>query len=110
MNSFTPAGQMKKLLTIESISTTRTTAGETTDTATEVCQTWAKIEPISGREYYAAKAQQETTTHRINMPYRSDITARMRATWNGRTFNFTTVINVREADRELEIMATEVMA
>ena len=35
---------------------------------------------------------------------------RMQGVYNGRTFNFTNVNNVNELNRELEIMATEVVS
>jgi len=110
MNRFTPIGEMRKLVTIQSIATVRTDDGETTDTASTFCQAWAKVAPLVGRESYLARAQTDATSYKINLLYRSGITQRMQATFDGRTFMFTSVVNVGEMNREIEILATEVLA
>ena len=71
--------------------------------------TWALIEPLGGRELFLAKTSQDTSSHRIRMLYQPGITARMRAKYQGRVFNFTSVNNIGEQTRELEILATEVL-
>ncbi len=103
-------GRMRHYVAIERRDLTPTDDGATADTAVVVCRCWASIEPLSGREAWIAREQQATTTHRIRMHYRAGITPAMRAVWAGRTFEFTTVVNVDELNRELEIMATEVLS
>lgn len=105
---WTPMGRMKAKLVISTIDETRTSDGETRDTAIPLITAWAEIVPLSGRELYLARAQQQQITHVIRMHYDPDITAKMQATWQGRTFYFESVINVNEANRQLEIMAIEV--
>lgn len=100
---------MRKRITIQRISTRPTAGGETTDTPTLVCQAWASIEPLGGRESWLAKAQQDTSSHRIRMRYRQGITPLMRAVYQGRVFHFTSVNDLEELHRELEILATEVV-
>lgn len=101
---------MRKRITIERIDETRTESGETTDTPIAICQAWAKIAPLSGREAWQAQEQQSTTSHKINMRYQPGITSKMRATYQGRIFNFTDVRDLDEMHEELEIMATEAQA
>jgi SPP1 family predicted phage head-tail adaptor len=113
MSKWKPRGQMRRLITIQSVSVVPTEDGATaneggSNTAT-VTQTWASIEPLSGREAWMAKAQQDTSTHRIRMPYQPGITPKMQAVYQGRVFKFTSVNNIDELNKEIEIMATEVV-
>lgn len=109
MSKWTPVGTMRRKITIESIDVTPTASGETTDTPIPLITAWALIEPLGGRELFLAKTSQDTSSHRIRMLYQPGITARMRAKYQGRVFNFTNVNNVSENGRELEILAIEVL-
>lgn len=102
------AGKKNKLITIQQVTQTVTDEGEATEAWTEYKQAWAAIEPLSSREQWYAKQSQATQSHKITIWYVSGITTRMRATWDSRTFNFDSVVNPEEADRELVINATEV--
>jgi len=104
------AGKRNKRITIQSLTETTTDGGEVTETASDVAEVWAAIEPLSARETWFARQSQATTTHKITMLYRPDVTSRMRATWDDRTFNFESVVNMDEANREMLITATEVTA
>lgn len=103
------AGTRSRRIAIQSLTEVTTDAGEVTETATTLATVWAAIEPISGREEWLAKQSQATTTHKIVMLYRDDVTSDMQALYNGRTFRFDSVINLNEANRHLQIMATEVV-
>lgn len=104
------AGKKNKLITIQQLAQTTTDGGEVTETPLNVATTLAAIEPLTATEQWKAKQSQATTTHTITIHYLNGITSRMRATWNGRTFNFESVINVDEANRGMVILATEVTA
>ena len=107
-NPWTPIGEMRHLITIQRLDITRTESGETTETAVSVCeQVHAKIEPLNTQERWKANLQQDTTAHRIRMLYQPGIVAKMQALWNDRVLNFTSVIDLLEMRRELEILATE---
>ena len=67
----------------------------------------ADIEPLSGREYFAAAQVNAEISHRIRLWYRTDVTPKCRGVWGTRTFDFVSVINVGERNIELEIMAVE---
>ena len=101
------AGKRKCKLVIQSVDTTPTETGGTADTTSTVVTLFAAIEPLNATELYRAKMQQATTTHKITIPYVAGITPNMRGIYDSRTFNFETVVNVGELNRELEIMATE---
>lgn len=101
------AGAKRCKLTIQRIATTPTAGGETADTNSTYCTVFAEIIPLGGRELMLARAQQDLSTHRIRCVYTAGVTAKMRGVYAGRTFNFTSVVNVGELNRELEIMAVE---
>ena len=67
----------------------------------------ASIEPISGREYFAAQSTQADVTHRIRIRYLSGIVPKMRVSYNSRIFDILSVINVGERNRELQLMCRE---
>jgi SPP1 family predicted phage head-tail adaptor len=104
---YNPAGKRNKKVTLQSLTIATDENGETTETAATIATVWASIEPLNSREQYYANQVQSTTTHKITILYHPSVTTRTQAVWNGRTFNFDSVINLDEANRELLIMATE---
>ena len=103
------AGARDRKIVIQSLSQSITDGGEVTETAATFCTVWAQILPLSARESWIAQQSQATTTHKIKILYRPDITHEMQATYDGRTFKFDSVVNLDEASRHLLITATEVM-
>jgi SPP1 family predicted phage head-tail adaptor len=77
-------------------------------------QTWAtyketrgQIKPIRGREYFDNAAVQGEVTHKVTLRYVKGVTPKMRIKYDGRTFEITSVINIEEANRVLELMCKE---
>lgn len=71
----------------------------------------AEVRPLSGSELLAAQQVSASTTHEIVMRYGSDITARDRLTFNGRTLELDAPpINVGERNRELVLRCHETEA
>jgi len=103
------AGARDRRITIQSMTETITDGGEVTETWTTECRIWAQISPLTARENWVAQQSQATTTHKIKILYRPDITHKMQATYDSRTFKFDSVVNLDEANRHLMITATEVM-
>jgi SPP1 family predicted phage head-tail adaptor len=69
---------------------------------------WCSIEPLSGRDFFAAQATQSEISHRIRMRYIDGVRPNMRLNHGGRYLLFVAVRNVDERNRELEIDAKEV--
>ncbi len=92
--------------------------GEWTDLCSPV---YVQFMPIAGREYFQAQQVEAQTTHRVRLHYRSDVLPKMRLRMakpgiedldeaddnHHRIFQIDSVINVNEANRELELMVTE---
>ena len=75
----------------------------------DICKSWALIQPLSGKERMAADQNQSDIEYRIVTRYRSelsDLDAGDRATWNDKTFDIRAVIWRNHMIKELEILAT----
>lgn len=68
---------------------------------------WAKVEPISSREYFFAQANQAEATHRIKVRYRPDIDQAMRISHRGKIYEITSVIDMGGSRRFLELLCVE---
>jgi len=82
-------------------------AGGFEDDWEEVVTLWASIDRVRGGEHYAAGQVTAKATHKFLMRYHSAITADMRFSFSGKTYNIRSIENVGEKDRLLEIYAEE---
>lgn len=105
-----PIGSFTKRMTIQAVATDQTADGGTDETPRNFAYAWCSIESLAGMELWLLKAQQDKVTHRIHMLYQPGITPKMQGIYNGKTYNFTSVIDVDERHVKLEILATEVIA
>jgi SPP1 family predicted phage head-tail adaptor len=101
------AGPLRHRIAIERVTETRDTDGSAIETWSTYATVQASIEPISGREYFAAQSTQADLTHRIVMRYLSGIIPKMRVKYRSRIFDILSVINVEERNRELQLMCRE---
>lgn len=73
-------------------------------------RSYAFIDPIKGREFYAASQAQSAVTHKILIRYRKGITADMRIKFGRRIFMLDAPpIDFGERHEELLLMCTEVL-
>lgn len=80
-------------------------SGYMVDTWATYATVMAKIEPLVGREFFAAAALQAENTHKFTMRFRDDLLPHHRLLFNGKAWNIQSVINIRSANRELLVMA-----
>ena len=71
---------------------------------TNIATVSAAVEPLRGREYLAAAAAVSELTARIRMRYRPGITSADRVVHGSTIYGITSVIHVKSARRELELM------
>jgi SPP1 family predicted phage head-tail adaptor len=100
-------GKLRHRITIEQVIETQDADGSMIETWTTFAMAQASIEPISGREYFAAQSTQADVTHRIRLRYLSGVTPKMRVNYNSRIFDILSVININERNRELQLMCRE---
>lgn len=101
-------GQLRHRVTIQSKTTVRDKEGFEAEVWTDVTTVWAAVEPLRGREYFAAAAVHAENTVRIRMRYRSGVTPEMRVKYGTRLFDIISVIDVDERHQELQVMVKEV--
>lgn len=73
-----------------------------------VCIVWAAVDPISGREYYAAEQAQSEVSHKVRMRYRGGIKPGMRLLLGERKLYIRSVIDWEERHESLLLMVQEV--
>lgn len=100
-------GKLRHRVTIEQVTEAQDTDGSVIETWSAFAIGQASIEPISGREYFAAQSTQADVTHRVSLRYLPGITPKMRVTFGSRVFDILSVINVDERNRELQLMCRE---
>lgn len=70
---------------------------------------WAAIEPISGREFYAAEQSQSEVSHKIRCRYCTGLDTAMRITYGKRRFKIVSLIDWEERHESLLLMCKEVL-
>ena len=107
----TRAANYKHRVIIQKNTSTRgVSGGEVTSWATFLTRR-ASIEPLQGRELFAAQQFQTITTHKIKMRYDKALDVlngqEYRITYNGNTYRFEgSPINVFENNQELHFMCS----
>ena len=94
-------------MTLQVKSVSRNTYGEETVSWVDHATVWGKVEPLRGKEYFRSAQEQSDVSHRIWIRYRKNVTPAWRIKWGNRIFEIESVINLREENRWLEIMARE---
>ena len=95
------------MITIQSPVESVNTLGERVITWSDVDMVHAAVEPIRGREFFAAEQVQAEFSHRVVMRYRDGMTTRMRVLHLGRVLQINTIIDVDERHKELQMMCRE---
>lgn len=72
-----------------------------------VCETWAKIHPVAGKQFWEAQQVGATATHEVYIRYRKGITADMIIEYKGRIFDIVYIFDMEEAERFIRILAKE---
>ena len=74
---------------------------------TDYASVFAKVEPLLGREFWAAAATQSEDSVKFTIRYRGDLDTAMRIAFDGKDFNITSIQNIRSANRETLIYSKE---
>jgi len=83
--------------------------GEETEQWADIATVWAAVEPIKGREFFAAQKENAETTVRITIRYRTSITADMRILYGNKNYEINAIIDVEERHVELQLMCQELL-
>lgn len=82
-------------------------SGEPNTVWTTLRECWMSIEPLRGRELFAAQEHHSETTVRIRIRYRDDVTAQMRVLHEGKYYSVLAALDHELRHRELELMCTQ---
>lgn len=104
------AGNLRNKAEIQSLGTTQNEFGEVEEGQyTKFKDVWCSITPISGKENFLSNADYAKTTHKIKMRYTDGINASQRLVWRNRIFDFISVRNITELNKEIQMLAEEVI-
>jgi len=103
------SGNLKHKIEIQSYTETSNDFGEVTKGYSTFKTVYASITPLAGKEYFASKQLNAEVSHKIECRYISGVLPSMRIVYDSRIFNIESVINIREANKTLQIMAVEVI-
>lgn len=82
--------------------------GEQVSSWQTIAQPWAKIAPMSGREFLAAAAEQSEVRGRITIRYRGNVDATMRVVHRGMYYNILAALTDAESGIEhITLMVSE---
>lgn len=99
------AGKLRHSITIERQHTASDAMGSVSDSWIPVAQgVAASLEPLSGRELYAAQQHHAEVTVRVRLRYRAGIGPSMRVVHRGVAYPVLYVINPALKDAELQLM------
>lgn len=98
------AGALRHRITIERQATAQDDWGGVVNHWATIGTFSASIEPINGREYFAAQAVQSEVTARIRMRYHPDVLPSDRVNHNGTIYNVLSIIDKDMKNIQLELM------
>ena len=103
------AGQLRHRVILQALVNTPDAAGGNIETWVNVATVWGKVEPIRGREFWAAQQANTSLDTVVTIRYLEGITPLNRVKFGARIFKIHTVINPLEGRRELQLMCEEVI-
>lgn len=102
------AGELRHKVIIQKISDNVNSFNQPDeDDWVDVATARAAINPLSGREFFAAEQNNSEVTHKVKMRYIAGVLPNMRIKFGTRYFGIIAVLNVEERNRELQIMCKE---
>lgn len=99
-----PAGRLDQRITLQTKSVTRAPNGEEVVTWTDVAVLWARVEPLRGKEWFAAAQVQSAVEYRVTLRWRSAVSRDQRVLWRGTALDIVSVIDVGAGQENLELM------
>ena len=102
-------GEKNKRLALRTNTPSTTDRGGLTDSLATTITLWGSVEPMSAQEKARADGVDATVSHKAKIRYNSNVTPDDQILYNARTFRINSVLNLMEANREMELILTEVV-
>jgi SPP1 family predicted phage head-tail adaptor len=103
------AGKLRRRLIIQQATETQGATGEMAVTWGTFATVWGSVEPLRGREFWAAKEMQAQVDTRIRIRYLEGVTPKMQVLDGARIFLIYAVIDPETRHQELQLMAQEII-
>lgn len=103
------AGDLDQRVQLQRRDTTqaRDELGTLPDQWLTVATVWAKVEPLRGREYFAAGQMQSATDVRVSIRWRADASTEWRVVHRGKAMGIAAAIDIESRREYLELMCVE---
>jgi SPP1 family predicted phage head-tail adaptor len=104
------AGHLKHRIVLQSRTETQGSTGEVTWGWSTLATVWASVEPVSGRQYFAAAQVQSEVDTLVRIRYRTGLNGKLRVVFvHGSPaitdyFDVMSVLNLLEARNEVHLM------
>ncbi len=98
------AGKLTERVTIQSKAATRAANGEEVVSWADVATVWAQVEPLAGREFFAAAQMQSAVDVRMRIRYRVGVLPQMRVLWRGQAHDIEAGLQPNAQRAYLELM------
>lgn len=99
-------GHLRHRVTFQRATVTTNTLGENVQTWSDLVTTHARVEPLAGKERFAAMQQQAEVDYRVLCRYQAalaDLAPDDRVLFAGQVFDVRAVINTDERNIELQV-------
>jgi len=106
---YLPAGKLKDRIVIQQRSTSKDGFGEQLHTWTTFNTVWARVEPLSGKEFFAAQEFRAEVTTKITIRYLSGVLPKMRVSFDGSIYDIHAVMNIIEENKKMVLMCSEIV-
>ena len=101
-------GSLRHRVVLQQKVVTEDALKQQSETWMNIATVWAVIEPLSGKEYFAAKQVNAEISVKLTLRYRKDVVLDMRVAFGNRVFEVLSVINPKERCESLILMCKEV--
>ena len=102
-------GRLRHRIEIQQATETRNNYGEPVVSWATFRKCWASVEPLRGRELWAALEQQARVSTRIRIRYLADVTPKTRILYATRIYLINSIIDEEERHINMQLMCEEVV-
>lgn len=100
-------GNLRHSVTIEKNTEVLDAAGSPKDSWSAFATVFARLEPLTGRELYAAQQFSTALSHKVTIHYLVGVIPKMRISFGTRRLNILSVENMGERNRFMSLMCEE---
>lgn len=102
-------GNLRHRITLQKMQVTRDSFGAEVQEWVDTATLWAKLEPLSGKEFFAAQQIMAEVSLRITIRYLKGVEPKQRLRFLDRHLEILSVVNPNEGKKELQLMCREVV-